>query len=142
MKTPDLLEELATLVLAEARQALLEEVRPCVDPAVFERLRRVLDGAGKLLELVGHQRISVGRLRHLLFGPKTEKGSAVGGGPLLAPKPPAPRPRRGHGRRSHRQYKGPGGGGSGIQNCGRVSPARVAGGGSSGPRSSRPPRCT
>ena len=106
MKTPELLEELATLVSAEAQQALLEEVRPCVDPAVFERLRRVLDGAGKLLELVGHQRISAGRLRHLIFGPKTEKGSAVGGGPLPAPKPPAPRPRRGHGRRSHRQYTG------------------------------------
>jgi transposase len=103
MKTPGLLEELGRLVSAEARQELLEEVRPGVDPAVFERLRRVLEGTGKLLELVEYQRISVGRLCHLLFGPRTEKGPAVGGDPTPpGPKPPAP----GHGRRSHRQYTG------------------------------------
>jgi hypothetical protein len=103
MKTSELLPELGKLVSAEARQELLEEVRPGVDPAVFERLRQFVEGTGKLLELVEQQRISLGRLGHLLFGPRTEKGPAVGGDPHPPdPKLPAP----GHGRRSHRQYTG------------------------------------
>lgn len=107
MKTPELLAELGALLSAEARQALLEEVRPGVSPAVFERLRRALEGTGKLLELVEQEKISVGRLSHLIFGPKTEKGLAVCGDlPRPDPKPPAPGPRPGHGRRSHRQYTG------------------------------------
>ena len=107
MKTPELLAELGALLSAEARQALLEEVRPGVSPAVFERLCQLLEGTGKLLELVEQQKISAGRLRRLLFGPKTEKGLAVCGGlPHPDPKSPAPGPRPGHGRRSHRQYTG------------------------------------
>jgi len=100
------MKELAALLLpAESRLQFLEEVKAVLSPEQFQRIRAVFEGSAELLGIVEAKTLSMSRLCAWVFGPKTEKGLRVCGGP--PPEKPQDRKRhRGHGRLSHRGYTG------------------------------------
>ena len=99
------MKDLAALLLpAEHRLRFLEEVRAVLSPEQFETVRAVFEGAAELLGIVEANKTSIGRLCAQIFGPKTEKGRLLCGGP---PKEAQPRKKPpGHGRTSHHRYTG------------------------------------
>lgn len=99
----------------EARQALLDRLRPgCIVSEEDARLlERILRGLPELVALIDNQKMSLGRLRRIVFGSRTEKSANVGAGPPgTEPSPPpspppVPKPKRkGHGRHGVDAYTG------------------------------------
>jgi transposase len=99
------MKDLAALLPAEQRARFLEEVKATLTPAQFETVRAVFEGAAELLGILEAKKISIGRLRARIFGPKTEKGRRLCGGPTRE-NPGQEKKRPGHGRTSHRRYTG------------------------------------
>lgn len=100
------MKDLAALLLpAENRRQFLEEVKAVLSPEQLATVRAVFEGAAELLGIVEAKTLSMNRLCARVFGPKTEQGHRLCGGP--PPEQPPERKRRpGHGRASHRQYTG------------------------------------
>ena len=102
--------QFTTLTLTEAeRTAFLARVRPVVSAEDYRLIEGMSHALPELLELIGQDpALTLRKLRHLLFGPKTEKTDQVC--PPAAPPAPAspePKPKRpGHGRTKAKDYTG------------------------------------
>jgi len=99
-------------------EALLERIRPLIQPEDFGLLQRVIATLQLLLDLIQKARFSMRRLRQMIFGPKTEKtrqvlakakdqaasqtGQSASPGGSDAPK----EKRKGHGRNGVEDYPG------------------------------------
>ena len=100
-------------------EAILEHARPALPDQEYQRLKAALDTLVYLMQLVENKRMSIARLRQMLFGASTEKTAAVlkAMGAALQPQaesaPPAaaqdcdaaPAP-QGHGRNGAQAYTG------------------------------------
>ena len=58
-------------------EALLERVRPLIQPQDFQLLQQVVTTLGLVLEWLQRKTLSLRRLRQMIFGPKTEKSSKL-----------------------------------------------------------------
>lgn len=97
-------QELKTLLGESAeRHTFLESLRDRLPTAEFERIGRIFELLGGLLELLEMKTLSIARLRQLCFGATTESARNVCG---KAPKEPKITQAKGHGRNSHRCYTG------------------------------------
>ena len=96
-----------TLTLTQAqRAAFLGRVRPQVSPEDYRWIEGMSHALPELLALIEQPRTTLSKLRHLLFGPKTETTHRVCPAPNVPP-PASPTPRRpGHGRTRARAYSG------------------------------------
>ena len=54
-------------------EALLARIQPLIQPEDFGLLQRVIATLQLLLDLIQKARLSLRRLRQMIFGPKTEK---------------------------------------------------------------------
>ena len=99
------LQSLQSLVLPEAeRRAFLDAIRPLLPVEFFERIRGMAEALPELLRVLEQKNTSIGKLREMIFGAKTESARNVCGGP---PKDRPGRARgKGHGRRGQRSYTG------------------------------------
>jgi transposase len=97
-----------TLTEAE-RAAFLERVRPVVSAEDYRLIEGMSHALPELLDRIAQDpHLTLRKLRHLLFGPKTEKIQRVCP-PATPPAPatPTPKPKRkGHGRTKARDYTG------------------------------------
>jgi transposase len=97
------------LTMTEAeRGAFLQRVRPALSPQDYRLIEGMSHALPQLLELIAQDPMTLRKLRHLLFGPKTEKTDQVC--PPARPSAPAssrskPRP-KGHGRAKATDYTG------------------------------------
>ena len=97
-------QELKTLLGESAeRHLFLESLRNRLPREEFERIGRIFELLGGLLELLEMKTLSIARLRQLCFGATTESARNVCG---KAPKDPKTTKAKGHGRNSHRCYTG------------------------------------
>jgi transposase len=97
-------QELRSLLGSPAeRRAWLAELGPQLPAALRERLTRILELAGGLLDLLDTKNLSIKKLQQLFFGAKTENSRNVCG---PAPKDKSKAKAKGHGRHSHGQYTG------------------------------------
>jgi transposase len=97
------------LCLTQAqRAAFLERVRPVVGAEDFRLIEGMSYALPELVELIEQDPMTLHKLRHLLFGPKTEKTDRVCPAPEPPPSPaPARQPQApGHGRTKARDYTG------------------------------------
>ena len=96
------------LTLTESeREAFLERMRACSTPEDYRRVEGMSYALPELLSLIEKDQMSLGKLRHVLFGPKTEKTDQVC--PPAAAVAPATsaRPKcKGHGRTKATEYTG------------------------------------
>ena len=97
------------LTMTEAqREAFLERVRTTVNPEDYRMIEGMSHALPEIMTLIEQDSMTMRKLRHLLFGPKTEKTDRVC--PPAAPGPPppqAPKPKRkGHGRTKAKDYTG------------------------------------
>jgi hypothetical protein len=96
-------QELKSLVGCHAqRRALLEQLKTVLSVEHHQRLGRIFELIGVLLNLLEMKNLSIAKLRKICFGAPSEKPTRPGG---KAPKKKK-RKKRGHGRRSHRDYTG------------------------------------
>jgi len=106
MSQPRRFEEF-TLTESE-REAFLERMRACASPGDYRKIEGMSYALPELLALVEQEDMSLGKLRHALFGPKTEKTAQVC--PPATSRPPAAattKPKRkGHGRTKATEYTG------------------------------------
>lgn len=98
-------EEL-TLSQAE-RDAFLERMRACASPEDYRKIEGMCYALPELLSLIEQEHMTLGKLRHVLFGPKTEKTGrvcppAAAGDAASRPKPKC----KGHGRAKAKEYTG------------------------------------
>jgi transposase len=97
-----------TLTEAE-RAAFLARVRPVVSAEDYRLIEGMSHALPELLELIRQDpALTLWKLRHLLFGPKTEKTDQVcppAAPPAPVPLPPKPK-RPGHGRTKAKDYTG------------------------------------
>lgn len=98
MNCPDTLEEL--ILSPEQRGAFLERMRLQVSPEDY----RQIEGLCQLALTIGKDNLS--KLRHLLFGRKTETTERVCAGTEPAPEPAPQPPPKGHGRCGAGRYTG------------------------------------
>jgi hypothetical protein len=97
-----------SLVLPEAeRSAFLEEIGAQVRPEYYQRIQAMTEAIPELLRLLQQEGMSLNRLRHLVFGVRTEKTDTLC--PSTSPASPEsarskPKP-KGHGR-SRRSLSG------------------------------------
>ncbi|MGV1014362.1 MAG: IS66 family transposase [Methyloceanibacter sp.] len=106
--TPPLQFTEVTLSEAE-RAAFLSRVRPGVSAEDYRLIEGMSHALPELLDLIAQDAtLTLRKLRHLLFGPKTEKTDQVcPPAAPPAPVPPAPKPKRpGHGRTKAKDYTG------------------------------------
>ena len=97
-------QELRSLLGSPAeRQAWLAALGPQLPAALRERLPRILELAGGLLDLLATKNLSIKKLQQLFFGAKTESSQNVCG---TVPKDKSKAKAKGHGRHSHGQYTG------------------------------------
>ena len=101
--------QFATLALSQGeRAAFLERVRPRVGADDYRLIEGMSYALPELIELIEQDPMTLRKLRHLLFGPKTEKTDQV----CPATAPPAPATpvaksrAKGHGRTQARHYTG------------------------------------
>jgi len=98
----------------EELDQVLERAKPALDDADHEKLRLTVAGFAELLRLLENQRLSLARLRKMLFGATTEKTKGVRPDPPDNDDTPGAEdardkdkpPRKGHGRRGAEQYTG------------------------------------
>jgi transposase len=97
----------APLLTGEQRAAFLERVRGGVSPQDFALIAAMSEALPRVVAMVEQEHMTITRLRHLLFGAKSEQTDRVCP-PPAAPRapPPAPRRRKGHGRIKARDYTG------------------------------------
>jgi hypothetical protein len=91
------------------RAAFLARVRSQVSPEDYRLIEGMSYALPELLALIEQEPLSLRKLRHLLFGPKTETTNRVCPAPAQAPAPGADLPkskRPGHGRTGARAYRG------------------------------------
>jgi transposase len=92
----------------DQRAAFLERVRVRVGPEDYQLIEGMSYALPELMTLIEQDPMTLRKLRHLLFGPKTEKTSRVC--PASAPPAPGlqgPRPKpKGHGRTKAQDYTG------------------------------------
>lgn len=96
--------------------ALLERIEPLIQPEDFRLLQRVIATLHLLLDLIQRARLSLRRLRQMIFGPKTEKSRQVlakakakdqASSQTGQPASDAPKgKRKGHGRNGVDDYPG------------------------------------
>jgi transposase len=97
------------LTLSEPeRAAFLARVRSGVSPEDYRLIEDLTHALPEILALLEQSPMTIGKLRHLVFGPKTEQTQRVCPSPAPpVPAPPAPKPKRqGHGRNPARDYTG------------------------------------
>lgn len=87
---------------AQQSQALLERVRDRLEPEDYDIIQGLLFTVSQLLDMITGTRMSIAKLKQMIFGPKTEK--------LPKSDPPEkdksrPKP-KGHGRIAAREYTG------------------------------------
>jgi hypothetical protein len=90
------------------RAAFLERIRACADPEDYRKIDGMSYALPELLTLIEQDPMTLRKLRHLLFGPKTEKldqvcppATAAATAEVMAqPK------RKGHGRTKANEYTG------------------------------------
>ena len=96
------------LTLSETeRDAFLERMRACARPEDYRKIEGMCHALPELLSLIEQEHMTLGKLRHVLFGPKTEKTGrvcppAAAGDTASRPKPK----RKGHGRTKAKEYTG------------------------------------
>lgn len=98
----------APLLTDTERDALLARVRPGVSPEDYGKIEAMCAVLPTLVELIEQKHMTMHKLRHVLFGPKTEQTDRVcPPAAPPAPVPPTPKPRRkGHGRIKAKDYTG------------------------------------
>jgi transposase len=105
MSQPRRFEEL-TLTESE-REAFLERMRACSTPEDYRRVEGMSYALPELLWLIEQDQMTLGKLRHVLFGPKTEKTDRVcPPAAWVAPATSAKPKRKGHGRTKATEYTG------------------------------------
>jgi transposase len=90
------------------REAFLERMRACATPEDYRRIEGMSYALPELLAVIEQDHMTLGKLRHVLFGSKTEKAaqvcppatSAAPGAATVKPK------RKGHGRTKAKEYTG------------------------------------
>lgn len=99
--------EAITMSPAE-REAFLQRVGSTTSPEDYRRIEAMSGALPEILALIGQDPMTLRKLRHLIFGPKTEKTHQVcPAATVSAPAPAAAKPRRkGHGRIKARDYTG------------------------------------
>jgi len=100
---------LEAITMSEAqRAAFLARVRAQVSPEDYRLIEGMSHALPEMLALIEQPHTTLAKLRHLLFGPKTETTARVCPAPSASPPaPPVPqRRRRGHGRTRCRAYTG------------------------------------
>ena len=90
------------------REAFLQRVRSTTSPEDYRRIEAMSGALPEILALIEQDPMTLRKLRHLLFGPKTEKThqvcpAATGSAPAPATAKPK---RKGHGRLKARDYTG------------------------------------
>ena len=99
------MKDLQSMALPEAqRRAFLDAIRPLLPAEAFEYIRGITEALPELLRLLGQKSTTIGKLREMVFGAKTESARNVCGDPPK--KRPERAKRKGHGRRGHRDYTG------------------------------------
>jgi transposase len=90
------------------RQAFLERMRLSADSEDYRRIEGMSYALPEILTLIEQDPMTMRKLRHLLFGPKTEKTNQVCPAAIpVAPAPEAAKPKRkGHGRTKAKEYTG------------------------------------
>jgi len=101
--------ELAVPLLSDAeRDVFLARVRLGVSPEDYGQVAAMCEALPKLVAMIEQEHMTMHKLRHLLFGMRTEQTDRVC--PPAAPPsrlPPIPKPKRpGHGRIKARDYTG------------------------------------
>ena len=90
------------------RDAFLARVRPGVSPEDYRMIEAMSYALPQIVESIEQERMTMRKLRHLLFGAKTEQTDRVC--PPASPPaliPPLPKPKRqGHGRIKATDYTG------------------------------------
>jgi transposase len=97
----------APLLTGAERAAFLERVRGGVSPQDFVLIAAMSEALPRVVAMVEQEHMTMRKLRHLLFGAKSEQTDRVCP-PPAAPRSPPPTPRRrpGHGRIKARDYTG------------------------------------
>src|SRR4051794_24131009 len=105
-------------------EALLQKIKPLLEPADFQLLDRVITSLVLILECIQKKNMSIRRLLRMVFGPKTEssrnllaKDKEKQKDPSAAPNaqssdsvgaPPPSDKKKGHGRNGAKDYSGAG----------------------------------
>lgn len=101
--------QFAQLTMTDAqRAAFLDRVRRCVEAADYRLIEGMSYALPELIALIEQDPMTLRKLRHLLFGPKTEKTHQVcpaTTAPAASPAACPPKP-NGHGRTKARDYRG------------------------------------
>ena len=98
----------APLLSAAEREAFLARVRAGLSPEDYRLIEAMSYALPQIVESIEQERMTMRKLRHLLFGAKTEQTDRVCP-PASAPSliPPVPKPKReGHGRIKAADYTG------------------------------------
>jgi transposase len=95
----------------------LAQAKAALPAAAFERIENIVRAYSSVLKVLEDKKVTIGRLRRMIFGPSSEKSSKVLASPGQSQgqiqknahgegsaKPPAPPP--GHGRNGHDAYRG------------------------------------
>lgn len=104
----------------EQRRAFLQQLHALLPAEQFQQVETITHWIGELLQQMEQKNLSLERLRTLLFGGSSEKSRKIQGdkedkgvkedkgdkGDKTDEKPSKPEKCRGHGRRSHRDYRG------------------------------------
>src|SRR5260221_111726 len=90
------------------REAFLERIRASAAPEDYRKIEGMSYALPELLTLIEQDPMTLRKLRHLLFGPKTEKTDQVCPPAISASSAPATtKPKRkGHGRTKAKEYTG------------------------------------
>jgi transposase len=96
----------APLLTAGQRDAFLARVRAGVSPEDYRIIEAMSEALPQIVAMVEQDRMTMQKLRHLLFGAKTEQLERVCPPAALKSPPPAPSRRKGHGRIKARDYTG------------------------------------
>src|SRR5437879_7373121 len=88
------------------REAFLERIRASVNAEDYRRIQGMSYALPELIALIEQEPMTMRKLRHLLFGPKTEKMANVCSEAAASP-PEAAKPKaKGHGRTQAKAYTG------------------------------------
>ena len=90
----------------EQRAALLARVRAQISPEDFKIIEGMAHALPDILELIEQSPMTLRKLRHMIFGPKTEKTSRVCPSPDSAAAKKPKGKRKGHGRIKAKNYTG------------------------------------